>query len=79
MSTDFKSVLVENRVFEPSEEFKSKARISSMEEYQKLWKESVDQPDVFWAREAPTCSGSSLGKRCSTGRPPTPSGSSEPK
>ncbi|WP_009965881.1 acetate--CoA ligase [Verrucomicrobium spinosum] len=52
MSTDFKSVLVENRVFEPSEEFKSKARISSMEEYQKLWKESVDQPDVFWAREA---------------------------
>ncbi|WP_038160785.1 acetate--CoA ligase [Verrucomicrobium sp. BvORR106] len=52
MSTDFKSVLVENRVFEPSDEFKSKARISSMEEYQKLWKESVDQPDVFWAREA---------------------------
>jgi acetyl-CoA synthetase len=52
MSTDFKSVLVENRIFEPSEEFKSKARISSMEEYQKLWKESVDQPDVFWAREA---------------------------
>jgi acetyl-CoA synthetase len=52
MSTDFKSVLVENRVFEPSADFKSKARISSMEQYQQLWKESVEQPDVFWGREA---------------------------
>jgi len=52
MSTDFKSVLHENRVFEPSAEFKSKARISSMEEYQKLHAESLNDPDTFWAREA---------------------------
>jgi acetyl-CoA synthetase len=52
MSTDFKSILVENRVFPPSADFQSKARISSMDEYKKLWQESIDQPEVFWSREA---------------------------
>ncbi len=52
MSTDFKSVLVENRVFEPSAEFKSKARISSMEDYKRLHAESLNSPDTFWGREA---------------------------
>ncbi|MEI6534910.1 MAG: acetate--CoA ligase, partial [Verrucomicrobiaceae bacterium] len=52
MSTDFKSILVENRVFPPPDAFKSKARISSMEEYKKLYAESINSPDTFWAREA---------------------------
>jgi acetyl-CoA synthetase len=52
MSSDFKSVLTENRLFEPSAEFKSKARISSMDEYKRLHAESINSPDTFWAREA---------------------------
>jgi acetyl-CoA synthetase len=52
MSTDFKSVLQENRVFPPSEAFKAKAHISSMEEYKRLHAESVNSPETYWAREA---------------------------
>ncbi|MEY5013140.1 MAG: acetate--CoA ligase [Verrucomicrobiota bacterium] len=36
----------------PSKEFSSKARIPSMTAYKKLYKESIDQPAKFWAREA---------------------------
>jgi len=52
MSTDFKSVLQETRVFPPSAEFKAKAHISSMEEYRKLHAESIQSPETYWAREA---------------------------
>ncbi len=52
MSTDFKSILQEHRVFPPSKEFQAKAHISSMEEYKKLHAESVNDPDTFWARQA---------------------------
>ena len=36
----------------PSKEFSSKARIPSMAAYKKLYKESIEKPAVFWAREA---------------------------
>ena len=36
----------------PSKEFSSKARIPSMSAYKKLYKESIEKPDKFWAREA---------------------------
>jgi acetyl-CoA synthetase len=52
MSNNFTSVLHEERVFHPSAEFVSKARIGSMAEYQKLYDESINSPDTFWAREA---------------------------
>ncbi|MFC7338489.1 acetate--CoA ligase [Haloferula chungangensis] len=52
MSNNIESHQVENRVFKPSKEFAKKARVSSMAEYKKLWKESVDKPTKFWAREA---------------------------
>ncbi|HSI64205.1 MAG TPA: acetate--CoA ligase, partial [Candidatus Saccharimonadia bacterium] len=52
MSSDFKSILHENRVFPPPAEFQAKAHISSMEEYKKLHAESLDSPDTFWGREA---------------------------
>ncbi len=35
----------------PSEEFRKQARISSLEDYQRLYRESLDQPEGFWARE----------------------------
>ncbi len=36
----------------PSKEFSAKARIPSLAAYKKLYKESIEQPDKFWAREA---------------------------
>ncbi len=52
MSQNIESHLVEKRVFKPSRDFSKKARISSMEQYRKLWKESVEKPEKFFAREA---------------------------
>jgi len=42
----------ENRTFPPSKEFSRKAHIKSMEEYQKIYKRSVDDPEGFWAEMA---------------------------
>ena len=39
-------------VHTPSKEFSKKARIPSMAAYKKLYKESIDSPTKFWAREA---------------------------
>ncbi len=47
---DIESVLIESRTFEPSAEFRSKARISSVEEYERLYRESIDDPESFWGR-----------------------------
>jgi acetyl-CoA synthetase len=40
----------EERLFPPSQEFSAKARISSMEQYEKLWKEAADDIEGFWGR-----------------------------
>ena len=42
----------EEAAIKPSKEFSSKARIGSMKEYKALYKESIDKPATFWAREA---------------------------
>ena len=52
MSTNIESHLDENRVFNPPTEFSKKARIKSLDEYKKLYQESIDNPEAFWAREA---------------------------
>jgi acetyl-CoA synthetase len=46
------SLMDEKRVFEPSKDFKSKAIIKGMEEYQKLYKESIKDPAKFWEKYA---------------------------
>jgi acetyl-CoA synthetase len=46
------SVLTEQRVFEPSEDFQSKAHIKSKAEYERLYKEAADHPAEFWAKIA---------------------------
>ena len=52
MSKKIESHLTEDRVFKPSKEFSKKARISSMAQYRRMYKESIERPSVFWAREA---------------------------
>jgi acetyl-CoA synthetase len=52
MSNAIESHLVEKRIFKPAREFAKKARISSMEQYRRMWKESIAKPEKFFAREA---------------------------
>lgn len=42
----------EKRTFPPSKEFSDKAYIKSIEEYEKLYKRSVEDPEGFWAEMA---------------------------
>jgi acetyl-CoA synthetase len=50
--TDIESVLKENRVFEPPPSFKERAHIKSVEDYEALYRRSVDDPEGFWAEQA---------------------------
>ena len=42
----------EHRVIRPSAEFKAQANLGSDASYKRLYAESVNSPDTFWAREA---------------------------
>ena len=50
--TSIDSILKEQRVFEPSEEFRSKAHIKSLAECERLYKEAEQNPDQFWGNIA---------------------------
>ena len=52
MSQKIESHLQEDRVFLSSAEFSAQARISSLAQYKKLYRQSIQQPDVFWSKEA---------------------------
>jgi len=46
------SVSRESRVFDPPENFAKEARIGSREEYEELYRESIESPEAFWAEQA---------------------------
>ncbi len=46
------TVMNESRLFPPSAEFSSKARIKSLDEYQALWDRAKADPPAFWAELA---------------------------
>jgi acetyl-CoA synthetase len=48
----FQSLLGENRKFFPSEELSKKAYIKSMEQYEKMYNESIRDPEGFWVKMA---------------------------
>ncbi|MDX1660468.1 MAG: acetate--CoA ligase [Gemmatimonadota bacterium] len=50
--TDFDTLLSEERRFPPPEEFSSRARVGSMDAYDRLYRESIDDPEGFWGRMA---------------------------
>ena len=43
------SILTENRVFECSDEFRSKAHIRGMDEYERLYQAAETDPETFWS------------------------------
>lgn len=51
-SNDIDSVLKEQRVFEPSDEFRAGSQIKSRAEYELLYKEAKEDPEGFWAKIA---------------------------
>lgn len=46
------SVLEESRLFHPSKEFSQKAHVKSLEQYKKMYKESILNPEKFWGEVA---------------------------
>ncbi|MGW8257965.1 MAG: acetate--CoA ligase, partial [Thermoguttaceae bacterium] len=46
------NVMKEARLFEPTKEFAQKARIGSMKQYEKMWKEANDDLENFWGKMA---------------------------
>src|SRR6266496_4406267 len=52
MQTNIESHLIEKRVFKPARDFPKNARIKSLGQYRRMYRESIQQPAKFWAREA---------------------------
>src|SRR6202522_2355688 len=46
------SILRENRVFPPPAEFAAQAHVKSLEEYEALYRRSIQDPESFWAEVA---------------------------
>jgi acetyl-CoA synthetase len=46
------SFMEEKRRFPPFPEFAKKSHIKSMEQYQQMYEESINEPDKFWLKEA---------------------------
>jgi acetyl-CoA synthetase len=46
------STLRENRLFPPPPEFSARARIKSIEQYEELYKQSIEDPETFWSGAA---------------------------
>ncbi len=46
------SILKENRIFYPSHEFSRSSHIKNMQQYAKLYKKSIENPEAFWAAKA---------------------------
>ena len=46
------SLMSEGRTFPPPEQIKANAYVSSMEQYQQMWEQSINEPDSFWLEQA---------------------------
>src|SRR4029453_3507679 len=52
MHDNIESHLVEKRIFKPRRDFAKNARIKSLAQYRRMYRESIRQTAKFWAREA---------------------------
>ncbi len=46
------SLMTEERKFPPPKALAQKAHIGSMEQYQQMWEQSINEPDKFWLQQA---------------------------
>lgn len=49
---DIESMMKEKRTFEPPKEHSDKAYITSMEQFEEVYKRSIEDPDGFWAERS---------------------------
>ena len=52
MSTAIDHVLTETRLFQPDESFSKQATVKSREEYDRLYQQSIEDPEGFWGKVA---------------------------
>ncbi|MEY2584549.1 MAG: acetyl-CoA synthetase [Verrucomicrobiota bacterium] len=52
MPDNIESHLIEKRVFKPAKDFAKRARIKSLDQYRRMYRESMSRPEKFWAGEA---------------------------
>src|SRR5260370_1407016 len=52
MHDNIESHLIEKRAFEPPAHISSQARIKTLAQYRRMYRESIHQPAKFWTREA---------------------------
>jgi acetyl-CoA synthetase len=50
------SLMTESRTFPPPQSVKANAYINSMEQYEKMWAQSINDPDAFWLDQAKSLS-----------------------
>ncbi|MCB2183393.1 MAG: acetate--CoA ligase [Desulfobulbaceae bacterium] len=50
--TNIESLMTEDRIFTPPADGQAKAYVKSMDEYQAIYKRSIDDPEGFWAERA---------------------------
>jgi acetyl-CoA synthetase len=41
-----------DKMYKPNAEFVAKAHINSMDQYRKMYEESINDPDAFWGKVA---------------------------
>ena len=70
MHDNIESHLVEKRVFKPRPGFSNKARIKSLAQYRRMYRESIGQPAKFWTREAKELVWSAPWKKILEWKPP---------
>ena len=46
------SFMTEKRKFSPPDEVAKSAEVNSMEQYRKMWEQSINDPDTFWLEQA---------------------------
>jgi acetyl-CoA synthetase len=51
MSDSIESRLKEERRFQPSDDFKKRARVASHAEYTAMYRKSIDEPEAFWREQ----------------------------
>lgn len=54
MSNSLDHLLNENRKFNPSQEFVKKSNLSKISDYEKMYKQSLEDPNGFWLQQART-------------------------
>lgn len=55
MEREIASMLREKRIFHPPTDLSEKAYVRSVKEYEELYRESIENPEAFWAGQAEEC------------------------